>query len=186
MRDVFSIFGQMCLIVCVAIAIDGCRSDQPHRLNSQVNDSRSLPSNQLTPIERLMVIDRISTPSPRELSVQPLRDNAIVDLLESAQNQRAAGALNAAQITLDQALQISPKDPLALQARAEIAAFKAEWEKSEEFAHRAAEYGSHDGPLCRRHWATVEQARLALGHAQEAAWAHETIETCRVGRPESP
>ena len=186
MRDTLFIFNQLSLLVCVviAIAIAGCRSDKPHTLDSQANDSRSLLPHPLTPIERLRAIDGISTPSTRELSVQPLRDNAIVDLLERAQKQRTAGALNAAQATLDQALQISPKDPLALQARAEIAALKAEWQKSEEFAFRAAENGSHDGPLCRRHWATVEQAWLAMGRAQEAASAHQKIETCRLSRPD--
>ena len=35
-------------------------------------------------------------------------------------------------------------------------------------------------PLCRRHWATIEQSRLARGEKENAVSAHAQIEGCTV------
>ena len=45
---------------------------------------------------------------------------------------------------------------------------------------KALELGSKTGPLCRRHWATVEQSHLARGEAENAASAKAQIASCTV------
>ena len=63
---------------------------------------------------------------------------------------------------------------------AEVALLQSEYERAQTLSQRAFELGSKVGPLCRRHWATIEQAHLALGRAEAAANAHAQIDTCTV------
>ncbi|MEO6103620.1 MAG: hypothetical protein ABIP44_08280, partial [Pseudoxanthomonas sp.] len=96
----------------------------------------------------------------RELAVQPLRDPQVQDLRDDAIAAIAARNYPAAADALNQALLITPEDPAILQERAEVALLQADNERAETLAKRAFELGSKVGPLCRRHWATIEQARL--------------------------
>jgi tetratricopeptide (TPR) repeat protein len=116
----------------------------------------------------------------RELAVQPLRDPQVQDLREDAVAAIAARDYPAAAEALNQALLIAPDDPAILQERAEVALLQAENERAETLAKRAFDLGSKVGPLCRRHWATIEQARLARDLQQDAASAHTQIEACTV------
>lgn len=116
----------------------------------------------------------------RELAVQPLRDPEVQDLREAAADAVRARDYAAAAESLNQALLIVADDPAALQERAEVALLQGEYERAETLARRAFELGSRVGPLCRRHWAVIEQARLARGLAQDAASAHAQIEACTV------
>ena len=116
----------------------------------------------------------------RELAVQPLRDPQVQDLREDSTAAIAARDYAAAADALNQALLIAPEDPAVLQERAEVALLQSENERAETLARRAFELGSRVGPLCRRHWATIEQARLARGLSQDAQSAHVQIEACTV------
>jgi hypothetical protein len=116
----------------------------------------------------------------RELAVQPLRDPQVQDLREAAAAAVAARTYGAAADALNQALLIVADDPAVLQERAEVALLQADNERAETLAKRAFDLGSKVGPLCRRHWATIEQARLARGLSQDAASAHVQIEACTV------
>lgn len=116
----------------------------------------------------------------RELAVQPLRDPEVQDLRDDATAAIAARNYPVAAEALNQALLIAADDPAILQERAEVALLQAEYERAETLAKRAFDLGSKVGPLCRRHWATIEQARLARGLQQDAASAHTQIEACTV------
>lgn len=116
----------------------------------------------------------------RELAVQPLRDPEVQDLRDDAAAAIAARDYPAAAEALNQALLIAPDDPAILQERAEAALLLADYERAETLAKRAFDLGSKVGPLCRRHWAMIEQARLARGLQQDAASAHTQIEACTV------
>ena len=134
----------------------------------------------LTPAQRMAKIESAAGVDDTELSVQPLRDPQVEDLRERAQAKRAAGDLTAAAAALDQALKLVPGDPGVLQERAEVALLQQDYAGAERFARQAIDLGSKTGPLCRRHWATIEQSRLARGQTQDAASAHAQIETCTV------
>ena len=116
----------------------------------------------------------------RELAVQPLRDPQVQDLRDAAAAAVAARNYAAAAEALNQALLIVADDPAVLQERAEVALLQADNQRAETLAKRAFDLGSKVGPLCRRHWATIEQARLARGLPQDAASAHSQIEGCTV------
>ncbi len=71
-------------------------------------------------------------------------------------------------------------DPAILQERAEIALLQGDWGRAETLARKAVALGSRTGPLCRRHWATIEQTHLARVEKENAASAHAQIEGCTV------
>lgn len=138
------------------------------------------PVDTTTPAQRVAAIDASGGADDTELSVQPLRDPQVEDLRDSAKRKRAAGDLAGAAAALDQALQLVPEDPALLQDRAELALLLKDDAGAEAFAKRAIDLGSQTGPLCRRHWATIEQSRLARGQKENAASAHAHIEGCTV------
>ncbi|AWH47342.1 MULTISPECIES: hypothetical protein [Stenotrophomonas] len=133
-----------------------------------------------TPAQRLAAVEAAAGPDDKELSVQPLRDSQVEDLRQTALAQRQGNDLAAAAGSLDQALQIVAGDPAVLQERAEIALLQGQWAEAEAFARKAVDLGSKTGPLCRRHWATIEQSRLARGEKENAVSAHSQIEGCTV------
>lgn len=113
-----------------------------------------------------------------ELAVQPLRDPHVEDLRQQAVQLERNHLYRAAATVLDQALAISPDDPAVLQERAEIAILLRDFEQAETLARRAYDAGAKVGPLCRRHWATIEQVRIADDDAVNAAAAKVQFATC--------
>lgn len=130
--------------------------------------------------QRLAVVLAAAGADDRELAVQPLRDPQVQDLREQAAAAIAARDYAQAAEALNQALLIVADDPAVLQERAEVALLQAEFERAQTLSQRAFELGSQVGPLCRRHWATIEQAQLALGQTAGAAEAHARIQACTV------
>jgi len=138
------------------------------------------PVDTTTPAQRLAAVDAAAGNDDKELAVQPLRDSEVEDLRQAALARRQANDLAGAAAALDQALAIMASDPSVLQDRAEIALVQGEWAAAETFARKSVELGSKTGPLCRRHWATIEQSRLARGEKENAASAHAQLEGCTV------
>ena len=135
---------------------------------------------QVPPEQRLAAVIAAGGADDRELAVQPLRDPEVQDLRETAAAAVAARNYAAAAEALSHALLIVADDPAVLQERAEVALLQSEFERAQTLSQRAFELGSKVGPLCRRHWATIEQARLALGQQEAATTAHAQIDTCTV------
>ncbi|MGY0560139.1 hypothetical protein ACW7G2_05410 [Luteimonas sp. A277] len=119
-----------------------------------------------------------------ELAVQPWRDPRIEDLRTDAERLEAAGDIASAVRALDLALEEVEGDPALLQERAELALLQQDFALAGTLAERAYALGSQVGPLCRRHWATLEQLRLREGDAAGATSARAQIEDCRVTGPE--
>lgn len=138
------------------------------------------PVDTTSPAQRLAAVEAAAGKDDTELDVQPLRDGGVEDLRVVAQGKRQAGDLAGAAQALDQALQVSEGDPAVLQERAEVALLQGDWAQAEVLARKAVDLGSKTGPLCRRHWATIEQSRLARGEQENAVSAHAQIEGCTV------
>lgn len=139
------------------------------------------PADTTTPAQRMAAVEAVAAGSDaKELAVQPLRDAEIEDLRMTAQAKRQANDLAGAAEALNQALLVSDGDPSILQERAEIALLQGDWARAETLARKAVELGSRTGPLCRRHWATIEQSRLARGEKENAVSAHAQLEGCTV------
>ena len=118
-----------------------------------------------------------------ELAVQPLREPMVEDLREDALRLQSQQRYAEAAAALDQALALVPGDPALLQERAEAALLLRQFDAAERLARQAYELGARVGPLCRRHWATVRQARLVAGDAAGAQAAQVQVEACKVAGP---
>lgn len=138
------------------------------------------PVDSTTPAQRMAAVHTIAGIDDKELSVQPLRDAQVDDLREIALGKRDAGDLAGAAEALNEALLLVDNDPGILQERAEIALLQGDWGRAETLAKKAVDLGSRTGPLCRRHWATIEQSRLARNQPENAVSAHAQIEGCTV------
>lgn len=137
-----------------------------------------------TPAQMVAAIRGAAGDGSGELSVQPLRDPMVDDLRERAEHLHAGGDHAAAAAALDQALELAPEDPALLQERAEAAIWLRDFSTAGALAERAYALGAQVGPLCRRHWATIEQVRLVDGDAQGAASAKAQVDGCKVAGPE--
>jgi hypothetical protein len=136
-----------------------------------------------TPEQMVAAIRAAAGRDPDELSVQPLRDPQVEDLREQAQRLETQHRYADAAAALERALAITPDDPALLQERAEAALLLHDAPAAERLAREAEAKGAHVGPLCRRHWATVEQARLLAGDAPGAAEAKTRIAACTIAPP---
>jgi Flp pilus assembly protein TadD len=133
-----------------------------------------------TPQQQVASIRATAGNGDSELAIQPLRDPKVEDLREAAQRLETEQHYADAAKALDEALTIVPDDPALLQERAEAALLLDDHAQAETLARHAFELGSKVGPLCRRHWATIEQARLLEGDAAGAATAKTQIAQCMV------
>jgi tetratricopeptide (TPR) repeat protein len=124
-----------------------------------------------------------------ELDVQPLRDPQVTDLQDRAAGHEAAGRLARAAEALDDALAISPDDPLLLQQRAEVALLAGDLDAATRFALRSEAVGPQVGPLCRRQreaLVQVEQLRVQAGEVLAATHldaARRERDACTVTPP---
>lgn len=133
-----------------------------------------------TPEQMVAAVRAAAGNDDKELSVQPLRDPMVEDLRQTAERLEREKHYQDAAAALDKALAITPDDPAVLQERAEAALFLRDTDNAEKLARRGFELGAKVGPLCRRHWATVQQARLVAGDATGAATAKTSLDACTV------
>jgi hypothetical protein len=117
------------------------------------------------------------------IEVQPLPDARVADLRERAQRLRDAGEIDAADLALQQALEITPENPELLQQRAELALVREAFEEAEQLAARSYELGPRLGGLCRRNWATVRLSREMRGMDEAAGIAAEQGQRCTIEPP---
>lgn len=133
-----------------------------------------------TPQQMVAAVRAAAGDGEDELAVQPLRDPEVEDLRVRAQRLQQQGYYAEAAKALDHALGIVPDDPSLLQERAELALLQEDYTRAGTLAQRAWEMGSKVGPLCRRHWATIEQVRLVAGDAKGAEAAKKQVAECTV------
>lgn len=146
------------VLVSLVAALAGCATAPP------VAASRTALPDGTTPAQMVAAIRGTAVPSTNELDVQPIRDPEVEDLRQQATAKERAGDAKSAAAALDAALAIVPDDPAVLQERAEAAILLWDFDGAQSRAERALVLGGKVGPLCRRHWATIEQvgnARLA-------------------------
>lgn len=164
--------------VACLLTLAACASQAP------APDTAAAPATTATPQEMVALIRGAAGDGDGELAVQPLRDPMVDDLRERAAALEARGDLAGAVAALDQALDIVDGDPALLQERAELAILQSDFERAGALAERGYALGSQLGPLCRRHWITLEQVRLMAGDVDGATSARAQADGCRVAGPE--
>ena len=159
--------------VALSLLVAGCAA---------APESGSAPT--VTPQAMVAAIRAAAGEADGELAVQPLRDPRVEDLRAEAARLEAAGDVAGAVRALDQALAVVEGDPALLQDRAELAVLQQDFALAARLAERAYALGAQVGPLCRRHWATLEQIRLRQDDAAGVASARTQIQGCLVTGPE--
>lgn len=162
-----------CAPYAVVLALAACATSEPV-------PPPPAPLTAATPQQQVAAIRAAAGDGEGELAIQPLRDPKVEDLREQASRLESQQHYADAAKALDQALAIVPDDPALLQERAEAALLLGDPVQAEALARRAFETGSQVGPLCRRHRATIEQARLLAGDAAGAAAARAQVDQCTV------
>jgi Flp pilus assembly protein TadD len=162
-----------CALLAIALTLAACVTSEPA-------PPQPAPLTAATPQQQVAAIRATAGDGEGELAIQPLRDPKVEDLREQASRLESQQHYADAAKALDQALEIVPDDPALLQERAEAALLLGDHGQAETLARHAFETGSKVGPLCRRHWATVEQARLLEGDAAGAATAKAQVDQCTV------
>lgn len=162
------------MLVSIALSVAACASAPP---------PTPPPLTTATPEAMVATIRAAAGNDPEELAVQPLRDPMVEDLRQEAARLETQRHYVEAAAALDKALAISGDDPALLQERAETAVLLRDFDQAEAFARRAWALGAKVGPLCRRHWATVQQARLVAADAAGADVAASQLDACKVDGP---
>ena len=159
------------------LALGACASQSP-------TTAETAPVSTIPPATMVQAIRASAGDGDGELAVQPLRDPMVEDLRARAVALEAQGDLDGAVAALDEALTIVDSDPALLQERAELAILQNDLPKATQLAERAYALGAQVGPLCRRHWITLEQVRLSTGDAEGATQARGQADGCRVAGPD--
>src|SRR5690606_24187225 len=146
-----------CVLAVLALVLAACASQPVAPPQSSLTAA--------TPQQQVAAVRAAAGDGEGELAIQPLRDPKVEDLRAKAERLESQQYYREAAAALDQALEIVPDDPALLQERAEAALLLGEHAQAEALARRAFATGSQVGPLCRRHWATIEQSRLLEGDA---------------------
>lgn len=168
------------LAALVAFVLAACAGT---RLAPPSGNPTALPGG-VTPAELVAAIRAAGTAADDELAVQPLRANEVEDHRRRAAALEAEGRYRDAAAALDAALATHDADPTVLQERAEVAILLQDFAGATAFARRAIERGTDVGPLCRRHWATIEHAARATAQAQaDIEHAKRQREACTVAPP---
>lgn len=168
------------VLVCLALLLASACASPP----SGAPDAGVQPAVPAPPAAMVAAIRAAAGDGDGELAVQPLRDARVEDLRREAERLEAAGDIDGAARALDRALEIVDNDPALLQERAEAALLQEDFIAAAALAERAYVLGAQVGPLCRRHWATLEQLRLREGDAEGAESARVQTAGCRVAGPE--
>lgn len=163
--------------VAGVLALAACASQSP-------TTADTAPASTIAPATMVQAIRASAGDGDGELAVQPLRDPMVEDLRARAVALEAQGDLDGAVAALDEALTIVDSDPALLQERAELAILQNDLPKATQLAERAYALGAQVGPLCRRHWITLEQVRLSTGDAEGATQARSQADGCRVAGPD--
>lgn len=161
-------------MLALAVVLSGCATAPP-----------PAPPTPSGPAPEAMVaaIRAAAGPDAGELLVQPLRDTMVEDLRREAAELERRHLYRASAEALDRAIAINPDDPALLQERAEAAVLLRDLAGAEALARRAFAQGAQVGPLCRRHWATIEQVAIARGEAAGVAGARTQRDACKVAPP---
>lgn len=138
------------------------------------------------PVEERELEDRVRTPAREDsagVQVYPLKNPAVVELTDQAEQAEARGDLDQAAVLLERAMRIQPRDPELLQHMAEIQLQRGQYEQALSFATRSHDIGPRVGELCARNWRTMSLAQERLGDASAAGRAVQRAEQCMVTRP---
>jgi len=135
-----------------------------------------------------VVETRVRQPAQQQnggAQVYPLRNPAVVQLLDDAGAAEQSGDYGQAAALLERALRIQPRNPEVLQQMAEVQLHIRDYRQALNFAERSYELGPRVGEICSRNWRTISVAREYLGDRGGAAAAEQRAGSCMSAKPPS-
>ncbi|GJM11484.1 MAG: hypothetical protein DHS20C11_37600 [Lysobacteraceae bacterium] len=114
------------------------------------------------------------------IGVFPLQSSAVETLIAQAEQQLAAGDLEAAERTVEEAIGLAPDDTALWQQLAEIRLRRGHYNEAISAAQHSYLHGPQVGPLCEKNWRTIAESQQLAGWADAAADSRQRAEQCRV------
>ncbi|MEJ2154347.1 MAG: tetratricopeptide repeat protein [Desulfobacteraceae bacterium] len=113
---------------------------------------------------------------PDAVPTQPSGNTAVMNLLNKAQNQIAAGRLDEAGANLERAVRIEPRNPVLWQELARVQLEQGQYRQAENLAAKSNTLAGSDRYLQARNWRIIGEARSRRGDPQGAREAFEKAE----------
>lgn len=162
---------RICGICAMALLLAACASSPPVAVAPE------------EPSRDLLLEVRTAALGDDALDVLPLRDQVVVDLIDTAKRLEMARDFSGADAALAKALEYVPTDPEIVQWRAELALVLGRPEAAATLAQSSFENGPRLGELCRRNWATLRLARELANDVEGAQAASERLAQCTQAPP---
>ncbi len=110
---------------------------------------------------------------PDAVPTQPSGNTAVMNLLNKAQSQIAAGRLDEAGANLERAVRIEPRNPILWQELARVQLEQGQYRQAENMAAKSNTLAGGDRYLQARNWRIIGEARSRRGDPQGAREAFE-------------
>jgi len=117
------------------------------------------------------------------IQVNPMVPEAVLTLIQQAENQLSDGHVSDALLTLKRALSISPSSALVQQHMAEAYLSDGDYKQAMYWSTLVVNQGPDQGALCERSRRTQALAAELLNQVDIQARALESIEACSTRQP---
>ncbi len=156
-------FYRAVLATVLILALSHCSQRKPIDINDDVRD----PSEHDTSV----------------IQIAPMVPEAVLLLINEAENQIQKGLSNEAILTLNRALSISPTSATVHQHLAEFYLSEGDYQTAFSWSNRVVKEGPAQGPICERARRTLALAAEMLNDVETQAAALEAIANCSQVRP---
>jgi tetratricopeptide (TPR) repeat protein len=166
-NHLWQISGKLGLLLALTLVMHGCAGktlvEQP-----TVPAPVSRPGQAPTPSE---------TPTPGYESVPvPKEGKAAATLLASARQNLRAGQFAKAEMTLERALRLEPRNARLWQEMAQVKYGQKDYKQVVQFCIKSKSLAGKDHALIRQNWLLMEKAYLKLGETEKARQARSKAE----------
>jgi len=164
--------GKYGLIVALAFLVPGCADKRPVERPGQTavppRPAPVQPAPPPPPVARPIEIPEPALP-PTRLSVPaPQEGKAAGALLASARQSRQAGQWNQAEMSLERALRLEPRNARLWHEMAQVKFESKEYRQAVQFCIKSNSLAGKDYDLMEQNWQLMEKAYLQLGEPEKA------------------
>jgi hypothetical protein len=176
-RRVWHIISSVGLFMVVNLVLNGCAVKHP----VDIPPARPVPAH--TPVSpqpspALPAPDSASAPSPdsgstfhRESVPVPEEGKAAATLLASARQNKQAGKFSQAEMMLERALRVEPRNARLWHEMAQVKYDQKEYGQVVQFCIKSNSLAGKDYNLIQQNWQLMEKAYLELGEPEKAQHA---------------
>lgn len=116
---------------------------------------------------------------PARIRARPVHSTAVIDLIQTAEQQRHRGDMPGAAATLERALRIEPRNAYLWNRLANVRLSQERYTQVENLAAKSNALAAADRDLRRENWQLIARARRTAGNADGARVAENKANTLR-------